>query len=97
MRNPPPPPLPQFMVRPTSLLQTPPPPPPTTHDSNSTTLLPMPPPPPPPPLGSKTNKTASSNEPKSGKSMPADGALGIHYPSQNPQRMGSVPHTEQHD
>ncbi|CAH8670774.1 unnamed protein product [Schistosoma haematobium] len=102
LRGPPPPPLPHFTVRP-SLLRNPPPlAPPALRDSSSSSLLPMPPPPPPPPPPLKsqlsTTMTSTLNESKSSKNTPADDdQLGIHYPSQNPQRLGSVPHTEQHD
>nr|CAH8873116.1 unnamed protein product [Trichobilharzia regenti] len=95
MRGPPPPPLPRYVVRPTAgLLQTPPSS--VLPDPSSTGVLPPGPPPPPPPPP-PSSKTVSSKESKSSKDTPADEALGIHYPSQNPQRMGSVPHTEQHD
>ncbi|TGZ66159.1 hypothetical protein CRM22_005504 [Opisthorchis felineus] len=104
LRGPPPPPLPPPPPPHPStmgLTGAPPPPPPPTLTSNVTEQLmgksaaprfpsmPPPPPPPPPPSSSRRAEVGAQDANAT--------QLGIHYPSQNPQRMGSVPPSQKQD
>ncbi|VDD83083.1 unnamed protein product [Mesocestoides corti] len=95
-RGPPPPPL---------LAPPPPPPPPPAAAVGAAALANLPPPPPPPSSVASLMQqqqatalpTSNDDEPSISQGIAKDlPSLGIHYPSQNPQRMGSVPQTQKH-